>query len=310
VGEPRPVSRRSVAEALVTVTIALSKKSRVPPDPGVLRQRCSPGRSTRHRDKSPAAAHRAALDWAERPRSRLPTWKTPRTCGWRWPRALRPGRQAAAGSTQRRKRSVFYNAFGYAVELGRLGSNPADRIQWTAPAVAASVDRGRRQPRPGRDRCWTPSGGWGQAGRALKAFFACFTTRRCARRRRHAPPGRPAPAEGRVGADRPVGLRIAGRAGLDRRGHRRQERGLKHPLITRPAPSHPPVLVGCSARTSKRFGTTLDGRVFQTARGASCRTPATTRSGTRPQEALTPPSTGHRLGAARMTLRTRRCRCG
>ena len=47
----------------------------------------------------------------------------------------------AAGSTQRRKRSVFYNALGYAVELGRLGSNPVDRIQWTAPAVAASVDR-------------------------------------------------------------------------------------------------------------------------------------------------------------------------
>ena len=32
-------------------------------------------------------------------------------------------------------------ALGYAVELGRLGSNPVDRIQWTAPAVAASVDR-------------------------------------------------------------------------------------------------------------------------------------------------------------------------
>ena len=47
----------------------------------------------------------------------------------------------AAGSTQRRKRSVFYNALGYAVELGHLASNPIDRIQWTAPAVAATVDR-------------------------------------------------------------------------------------------------------------------------------------------------------------------------
>ena len=58
----------------------------------------------------------------------------------------------AAGSTQRRKRSVFYNALGYAVELGRLPSNPVDRIQWTAPAVAA--DRrpaGRGQPRPGQE---------------------------------------------------------------------------------------------------------------------------------------------------------------
>lgn len=37
----------------------------------------------------------------------------------------------AAGSTQRRKRSVFYNALGYAVEQGHLASNPVDRIQWT-----------------------------------------------------------------------------------------------------------------------------------------------------------------------------------
>jgi hypothetical protein len=36
---------------------------------------------------------------------------------------------------------VFYNALGYAVEQGHLGSNPVDRIQWTTPAVAASVDR-------------------------------------------------------------------------------------------------------------------------------------------------------------------------
>jgi hypothetical protein len=36
--------------------------------------------------------------------------------------------KAAAGSTQRRKRSVFYNALGHTVEQGHLGSNPVDRI--------------------------------------------------------------------------------------------------------------------------------------------------------------------------------------
>ena len=35
---------------------------------------------------------------------------------------------------------MFYNALGYAVELGHLASNPVDRIQWTTPAVAASVE--------------------------------------------------------------------------------------------------------------------------------------------------------------------------
>ena len=32
--------------------------------------------------------------------------------------------KAAAGSTQRRKRSVFYNALGYAVEQGHLAREP------------------------------------------------------------------------------------------------------------------------------------------------------------------------------------------
>jgi len=41
--------------------------------------------------------------------------------------------KTAAGSTQRRKRSVFYNALGYAVEQGHLSSNPVDRIQWRLP---------------------------------------------------------------------------------------------------------------------------------------------------------------------------------
>src|SRR5450755_4419510 len=43
-------------------------------------------------------------------------------------------------------------ALGYAVELGLLGSNPVDRIQWTAPAVAPSVDR-RVVVTPPRPRC-------------------------------------------------------------------------------------------------------------------------------------------------------------
>jgi RNA polymerase sigma-70 factor (TIGR02960 family) len=70
----------------------------------------------------------------------------------------------AAGSTQRRKRSVFCNALGYAVELGRLAANPVDRIQWTAPAVAQTI-------------CLTGARTW------RRSTPAC-TTPRCARRRR------------------------------------------------------------------------------------------------------------------------------
>jgi hypothetical protein len=61
-------------------------------------------------------------------------------------------RKPAAGSPQRRKRSLFYNALGYAVELGLLGSNPVDRIQWTAPPSRRESTGGSSSapPRPGR----------------------------------------------------------------------------------------------------------------------------------------------------------------
>jgi integrase len=71
-----------------------------------------------------------------------------------------------------------------------------------------------------------------------------------------------------VGAHRLVGLGVPDRTGLDRRGHRppgtrpeapRRQRDPHHP--------HPPVLVRLLRAHIKRFGTTLDGRVFPTARG-------------------------------------------
>jgi integrase len=40
-----------------------------------------------------------------------------------------------------RKRAVFYNALGYAVERELLEYNPIDKVQWRAPAVAEAVDR-------------------------------------------------------------------------------------------------------------------------------------------------------------------------
>jgi hypothetical protein len=90
-GNLAPVSRRSVAEALVTVTIALSKKEPGAPDPKVLRQALfawafnpPPATSPRRPTSPPPSTGPNA------PRSRSPTWKTPPLCGWRWPRAPRP----------------------------------------------------------------------------------------------------------------------------------------------------------------------------------------------------------------------------
>jgi integrase len=45
----------------------------------------------------------------------------------------------AAAATIARKRAVFHNALGYAVELGLLPANPAGKVQWHAPKVAVAI---------------------------------------------------------------------------------------------------------------------------------------------------------------------------
>jgi hypothetical protein len=60
----------------------------------------------------------------------------------------------AAATTMYRKRAVFYNALGYAVERKVLPTNPIDQIQWSAPEVAETVDRRGRQSGAGEaDPC-------------------------------------------------------------------------------------------------------------------------------------------------------------
>ena len=149
-----PVSRRSIAEALVTVTIALSEKEPGAPEPRVLRQALFAWAfNPATRDITPPPHIAAALDWAERaslPVTDLEETATVRLALGACAKTL--AGKPAAGSTQRRKRSVFYNALGYAVELGLLGSNPVDRIQWTAPPSRRALTGGSSSAPP-RPRC-------------------------------------------------------------------------------------------------------------------------------------------------------------
>jgi integrase len=176
--------------------------------------------------------------------------------------------KAAAGSTQRRKRSVFCNALGYAVEQGHLPSNPVDRIQW--------MDHHRRRPdhgpagrgqhRPGQD----PAGrGLSGRGEHLEAFYGCL----------HYAALRPSEAVmlrdsdlhlPKKGWGRIVLAASASRAGTAWTDHgtAHQERGLMHRADheTRTIPI-PPELVKLLRAHIKRYGTTPDGQIFQTARG-------------------------------------------
>jgi integrase len=266
-----PVSRRSVAEALVTVTVALSAKERGAPDPRVLRRALFGWAfNPATRDQVPPPEVAAALDWAARaslPVAALDDPATVRLALAACARTLEG--KAAAGSTQRRKRSVFYNALGYAVELGHLASNPIDRIQWTAPAVAASVDR-RVVVSPAQARKLLAAvRSLGDRGRHLEAFYAClyFAALRPSEAvmLRESDLYLPAKGWGRI-----VLAASASRAGRSWTDHgtARQERGLKHRADneTRTIPI-PPELVKLLRAHIKKYGTTPDGRIFQTARG-------------------------------------------
>jgi integrase len=175
----------------------------------------------------------------------------------------------AAGSTQRRKRSVFYNALGYAVELGHLASNPVDRIQWTTHAVAQTVDR-RVVVSPAQARKLLAAvRGLSDRGAHLEAFYACLYY--AALR----PPEAVMLRESdlyllKKGWGRIVLAASASRAGRSWTdyGTARQERGLKHRADneTRTIPI-PPELVPLLRAHIRRYGTTPDGRIFQTARG-------------------------------------------
>jgi integrase len=83
------------------------------------------------------------------------------------------GRPAAA-TTVARKRAVFHNAAGYAVELGLLAANPLGNVQWTAPAVADAIDR-RVVANPAQvASLLTAVASLGRRAHPLVAFFGCL----------------------------------------------------------------------------------------------------------------------------------------
>jgi integrase len=138
-----PKTRRSIVEALVTVTVAMVTDRRGSPSPDLVRSALQTYALTPARtDQKPNDESASALRWiraASLPVSALSRPEVIRraldACAH-----LLDGRPAAA-TTARRKRAVLYNALGYAVERGLLESNPIDRVQWRTPVVAGTVDR-------------------------------------------------------------------------------------------------------------------------------------------------------------------------
>ena len=134
-------SRASMADALATVTPLLTKTTSRRPPARMLRVALygyafNPPR----RCRAPRPATASALAWLERNSLPVSSLSDPQVI-----RAaldglcLRLDGTPAAANTITRKRAVFHNALGYAVELGLLPANPAGTVQWRAPKAAAAV---------------------------------------------------------------------------------------------------------------------------------------------------------------------------
>jgi integrase len=264
-------SRRSTAEALTTITVALATGRRGAPEPDVLRRALfawafNPGT----RNLTPPAGIATALEWAAA--------ASPPVCALDDPATIRgvlgacartqAGKPAAA-TTQRRKRAVFYNALGYAVEAGLLGANPVDRVQWKAPDVAETVDR-RVVVSPAQARALLAGvRAQGTRGEHLQAFFGCLYY--AALRPSEAVALREAdchlPGRGWGRIDLTASEPRAGRGWTDD-GAAREARGLKHRAEheMRSIPI-PPALTQMLRAHLKAYGTSPGGRLFRTARG-------------------------------------------
>ena len=170
-------SRRSIVEALTTITATVVKSGqRGRPDDATLREALYLyGLNPRRWAGEVPAGHAAALGWLAR--ASLPVVELESTALVRLVLdgfCVRLDGKPAAATTVQRKRAVFYNALGYAVELGILESNPVDRVQWTAPEVAQAIDR-RVVANPGQVAALLAAvDSFGNRARRVVGFFGCL----------------------------------------------------------------------------------------------------------------------------------------
>ncbi len=264
-------SRRSTAEALTTIALALTVPRRNAPGPDLLRRALfgyAFNAASASRPVPPQITR--APDWiakASLPVAALEDPGTVRAALSACARRL-DGRPAAA-TTTRRKRAVLASALGYAVERRLLPASPLSQIQWKAAEVAETVDRGSVASPAQGARLLAAVRQQGPRGEHMEAFFGCLYY--AALRPPEAVALRAAdlvlPDSGWGRIDLAASSPRAWTAWTDD-GASRQERGLKHrpPGETRSIPI-PPAQVGLLRNHLKQYGTAPGGRVFRTAPG-------------------------------------------
>src|SRR5450759_2578023 len=168
-----PRHRKSIAEALATVTPALVSTDRGTPSPEMIRHTLyqwsfnTAARSTLPDEemvKVDAWLRANSLPLAQLSQSALVRSSLDLL-------ALRLDGKPAAHTTVARKRAVFYGALRYAVELDHLVGHPMDRVSWTTPKADDEIDF-RVVVNPSQAAAVLRS--VGDIDPAMVGFFACM----------------------------------------------------------------------------------------------------------------------------------------
>ncbi|MEE1829698.1 tyrosine-type recombinase/integrase [Streptomyces sp. SP17KL33] len=264
-------TRRTLADALATITPAFVEPGSAYREPRVLRRALYSWAFNKKAWRGqPCEEWRTALDWLRRhslPVSELED-----------PVVLRRGLDAlcrkvdgtaAAATTVKRKKAAVNEVFVAARERGYFSHHPLNGLRWAAPEVADEVDPDC-VPNPAQvARLLTAVRALPGRGPHLYAFFGCM----------YYASMRPAevihlkrnqcrlPANGWGLLNLKGGVVTAGKEWTDDGAvheiHSLKRRASK---ATRPVP-RPPVLVRMLSEHIQRFGVAADGRVFQNAAG-------------------------------------------
>lgn len=265
-----PRHRKSTVDGLVTLTCALVRDDRTPPDARALRKALTGwmfNTGVRQRASEPPDELRDALTWIES--NSLPLVAVGEVDQVR--SAMKAvstnldGTRASA-STVARKRAALSGALNYAVEKGYLPHNPLRDVRMKRRPVAGAIDP-RVVVNPDQARGLLAS--VREIEPAVHAYFAClyFAALRPAEARnlRRADVELPETGWGRLILH--GGYQESGSAWTDD-GARGEERHLKHRAEseTRVVPAHPE-LVRALRDHLDEFGTGVGGRLFVTRTG-------------------------------------------
>ncbi|MGW2644611.1 tyrosine-type recombinase/integrase [Streptomyces sp. NPDC001393] len=265
-------TRRTLAEAMATVTPVFVKDTKGMPNARVVRQALYSWAFNKNRwtEETPADVAKV-LEWFKRkslPTSALSDLLLARAALNAVSLKL-DGTTAAAGTISR-KRAIFYNSLEYAVEAELLADNPLIRLKWKAPEQVVEEVDPECVPNPEQAaKLLAAVRDQSPRGRRLVALFGCiyYAAARPAEviglRRRDCDLPRRGWGLLRLRETRPR----SGAAWTDS-GEAHDKRGLKH--RPRRAVRHvpiPPELVALLRWHLTAYDTAPDGRVFQTMRG-------------------------------------------